>query len=602
MRPLPYRLAPHLCSSWLQKFAHLSVASLALSALCLAAPGCSFGKSEADMEQNTCQVDSDCSTQHCDAGRCVAEAERAMDVTVVVTPKRAPSGGQALPIVSESFGLSGGSQTIELRMPAAVPVSVVYKNKPLPAQASFTPVDNDNRYLAKTTTLSLLGGDNDLVATSNRTLLLDGMTYRVVIQPSDVRIPPHSLLFTVEGDKELDVDYADVEEKLEARRFLIRNASRLSYQVRAISEVTGAPISDTTTFSGGLAALSSIMLRFDDADAPYRLEFTPTNKQSYSTGVAGSCGDDTPQPNLSVPSRLFKPDVTTDNRWYVELPLLHPAVEYSGVVGLCSNQKLTTDLQVTLETRDLYLASGDSDTIRGDYETATAATWDPELSKFRFCARVPPGTYTVSVKPSPTLNCEVFAEKRVLRPDWSGEDELGLRMPTVITANVLTPDRMPMAKATIDVQAQTSGELMRAPEDRTVANYNRSTSVTTGADGSFTLSVDRGRYDVYVKPPETSNYAWRVLYDVAIAAANAEFATEIMLSEPVAVTGKLQYIGGSSADQQSLADAEVRAYTLVNVDGKPSEQRSVQIGSGIANASGVVTLLLPPALQHSWNP
>jgi hypothetical protein len=251
----------------------------------------------------------------------------------------------------------------------------------------------------------------------------------------------------------------------------------------------------------------------------------------------------------------------------------------------------------------LYLASGDSEIIRGEYETAAAASWDSELNKFRFCARVPPGTYTVIVRPSPTLNCEIFAEKRVLRPDWSGEpDELGLRMPAMITANVLTPDRMPMPKATVDVLAQTSGELARAQGDRTVANYNRSGSVTTGPDGSFTLNVDRGRYDVFIKPPETSNYAWRVIYDVAIAAANAEFATEIMLSEPVVVTGKLQYMGGSSADQQSLADAEVRAYTLVNVEGQGGEQRSVEIGSGVANASGVVTLLLPPALQHSWNP
>jgi hypothetical protein len=159
-----------------------------------------------------------------------------------------------------------------------------------------------------------------------------------------------------------------------------------------------------------------------------------------------------------------------------------------------------------------------------------------------------------------------------------------------------------MPKATVDAIAQASDELMRAPDDRSVANYNRSGSVATDAEGSFTLSVDRGRYDVFIKPPATSNYAWRVLYDVAIAANEAEFATEIVLSEPVAVTGKLQYIGGSSADQQSLADADVRAYVLVDVDGQGSTQRSVEVGSGNANASGNVTLLLPPTLQHSWNP
>jgi hypothetical protein len=135
-----------------------------------------------------------------------------------------------------------------------------------------------------------------------------------------------------------------------------------------------------------------------------------------------------------------------------------------------------------------------------------------------------------------------------------------------------------------------------------VSSYNRSSSVATGANGSFTLSVDRGKYDVLIKPPQTSNYPWRVIYDVTVASNDAEFATEIMLGEPVVVTGQLQYTNGNDADQASLAAAEVRAYTLVGVAGNATERRSVEIGAGHADDKGTVKLLLPATLQRTWNP
>lgn len=595
----PYHTQPRrLRSSWLQRAAHSLLLALSLS-------GCSFGEGEDAAEMNTCQVDADCSTQHCESGRCVAEVQSSVPVTLVVTPRRMPNGNQVQPIVGESFELRGGAQDISLRMPVSVSVRVLYKDKPLSAQATFTPLDNSNRFTARVSKISLFAADDedDREPTSSAPLL-DGMSYRVLIQPTDSSIPPHSLLFTARSDAKLDVDYADFADKLERRKFTVVNAPRSPIQVRALSESTGAPISNAGMLTTSVTGLANVELVFDDPDAPYRLEFTPLDKPSYSTGVAGSCGDDSALPKLSVPSSLFTRESATTDRWYVELPKLPEAVEYSGVISSCNNQQLTADLQVSLETKALYLASGDSELIKGEFDTAAAASWDADTNKFRFCARVPPGSYTVKVSPPPSLNCEMFAEKRLLRPEWSGEpDELNLRVPATLSASVLTPDRMPMAKATVDALAIFSaGELMRAPEDRTVANYNRSGSVTTGSDGSFTLSVDRGRYDVFIKPPASSNYAWRVLYDVAIASSEAEFATEILLTEPVVVTGRLQYMGGSSTDQQSLAGAEVRAYTLVDVEGGGAGKRSVEIGSGNADASGIVTLLLPPSLQRSWNP
>ena len=598
MQRAPYHTkSPRLRSSWLRKLARPLLLALSVS-------GCNFGSAEDAAEMNTCQVDADCSTQHCESGRCVAEVQSAVPVTLVVTPRRMPTGSQVQPIASESFELTGGAQNISLRMPVNVPVRVLYKDKPLSAQATFTPLDNSNRFTSRISKVSLFGADQDGGEPTINATLLDGMTYRVLIQPTESSIPPHSLIFTAGSESKLEVDYADFADKIQKKKFSVANAGREPTQVRAIGEATGAPISNTGMLSSSLSGSSNVELLFDEPDAAYRLEFTPVDKPSYSTGVAGSCGDDSAQPKLSVPSRLITREITSTERWCVELPKLPEAVEYSGVISLCNNQKLTADLQVSFETEALYLASGDSEAIRGEFETAAAASWDADANKFRFCARVPPGSYTVKVTPPPNLNCEMFAEKRLLRPEWSGEpDELNLRTPATLTANVLTPERMPMAKATVDALAIASaGELMRAPEDRSVSNYNRSGSVSTDLGGTFTLSVDRGRYDVFIKPPASSNYAWRVLYDVAIASSEAEFATEIVLSEPVVVTGRLQYSGGSTTDQQSLAGAEVRAYTLVDVEGGGAEKRIVEIGNGTADAAGVVTLLLPPSLQHSWSP
>lgn len=97
MQRAPHQIQlPHRCSSWLQEAARSLL-------LVLSVCGCSFGAQEDSAEQNVCQVNADCATQHCEAGRCVADVEAALPITLVVTPKRTPSGSQVQPIVSESI-------------------------------------------------------------------------------------------------------------------------------------------------------------------------------------------------------------------------------------------------------------------------------------------------------------------------------------------------------------------------------------------------------------------------------------------------------------------------------------------------------------------
>ncbi|HEY2733209.1 MAG TPA: hypothetical protein VGI70_04455, partial [Polyangiales bacterium] len=70
-----------------------------LGLLAFAAIGCSFEKAGVRSEMNSCVLDSDCASKHCEAGLCVMTGAQPLNVTLEVTPKRMPDGSQPFPIV-----------------------------------------------------------------------------------------------------------------------------------------------------------------------------------------------------------------------------------------------------------------------------------------------------------------------------------------------------------------------------------------------------------------------------------------------------------------------------------------------------------------------
>jgi hypothetical protein len=168
-----------------------------------------------------------------------------------------------------------------------------------------------------------------------------------------------------------------------------------------------------------------------------------------------------------------------------------------------------------------------------------------------------------------------------------------------LSGSVLSPDNVPIANASIDLLALGQTSIKLAENDRSVLPYNRSRQITSSSTGVFDLPVDLGSYDMIIKPPAQSNYAWRILYGVEVGSRGTGFGTRLYLSAPVVVSGQLSYVDNSMRDQ-SLGSAEVHAYTLVD-EGTPTERR-VEIARGQSDASGKVTLLLPAQLQKSWVP
>jgi hypothetical protein len=175
-----------------------------------------------------------------------------------------------------------------------------------------------------------------------------------------------------------------------------------------------------------------------------------------------------------------------------------------------------------------------------------------------------------------------------------------MRTPATLSGKVVTPDGTPMANASVDLVALGIADVTLAVDDPTVPLYNRSRQGTSAADGTFKIQPDVGSYDVVVKPPSQSNFAWRIIYDVDVASRTAAFATVVDLTAPVAVSGTLHYTDGMKSDQRTLASADVHAYTIVN-EGQPTA-RSVEIARTQADDNGKIMLLMSPDLQKSWIP
>jgi hypothetical protein len=567
--------------------------ALAAVSCVLSLAGCNFAMEEPAMEQNSCVVDSDCATQSCEAGRCVTGSDQAIKIALFITPKNMPDGSQGTQLVSAPFALKGGDQAVSLQQPLAVPVSV-HNGQAIAAQVTFTPLKAANPFTAKGTTLNTIVPLFAQSEPNNRVLLQDGTDYKVLVQPADATLPSHSLPFTATAGATLDVDYTEI--SWQRRLYAVRNAPDGAYTMRARAPGGGPILSNSVQLSGGNALVT---LQFDPSDSPYELEFVSADQHTYSDD-ASDCGGSMPKPSFTIDGSKLVQDRTLFEPWVVDFPDLPDPVAYSGQVDLCPNQRFTGDLPISIKSTSLQFGATKG-AITGKYELASAASWDNDAQVHKFCAMLMPGDYTVVVTPPATVGCQVFAERRTLKAQSGNtDDELSLRTPTTLNGRVTTPDLMPMANATIDLAPLGISDIMLAQDDRSVPLYNRTRQVTTTANGGFTLPVDVGSYDVTVKPPAQSNYAWRILYGVDVGTREAQFTTVVNLTAPVVIKGKIGYQNGSSRDQSTLASADVHAYALVD-EGKPNE-RPIEVARGSADAMGGITLLMPPQLQKSWIP
>jgi hypothetical protein len=567
---------------------------------------CSFGDDDQASpvgERNICLADSDCpATNSCDKGLCVAKAaEVSRMVALEVTPTRMPDGSQPQPVISRPFPLRSGVQPMALTMPVTVPVRVRGGSKAIAAQLTFTPATKQ-AFAPPSVQVNTVVPASGSADAGNVAVLMPDTEYNVIVQPADILRATHSLRFTPQAGEALEVDYESID--WQKRVYQVSDAPANQYYLRARTKGGGTLLSNTVLINDTF----SITLDFDpgvSVGTPYELEFVPAKGATVTRSDAAGCGGAGPTPTISVSSSTLKQDSSFVSFSWIEFPKLPPAIDYSAQIALCDGQTFTGALPVQVKANSLIIdktaaiaSNYETPTLASNFLTTAMATWDEESKTHRFCTSLVPGDYTVVISPPANLNCEMFAERRLIKTVEAGSpDVLQLRSPATLSGRVLTPEGAPVPNASIDLLALGQTPIKLAENDRSVLPYNRSRQITSSSIGDFTLPVDLGSYDMIIKPPAQSNYAWLVLYGVDVGSRSTDFRTRLNLAAPVVVSGRLSYVDNGARDQ-SLGSAEVHAFTLV--DEGTSTERKVEIARGQSDANGNVTLLLPARLQKTW--
>jgi hypothetical protein len=114
----------------------------------------------------------------------------------------------------------------------------------------------------------------------------------------------------------------------------------------------------------------------------------------------------------------------------------------------------------------------------------------------------------------------------------------------------------------------------------------QSQTVSVATDGSFSMLLDPGDFDLFLRPPDGSGFAWWVQPSVHVD-ASAPLDLSPTLGSPIAVEGTLRGTLGDSTTV-FMANAVVRAYAKA-----PGGLGVAKVGSTRTDAAGKYRLLLP---------
>lgn len=575
-----------------------SIRSTVLGIVCLALStlGCSFDRLDEPVTvENRCFDNSECPGASCDLGMCVASIAPSMAVTLEVTPASAEYGIEPPAIVLPPFSLAGADERL-VTVPDAIVVfgDVRVDDVPVSATLRFHSLAQSTALNSRPVTVKTSAIPLDVameVADYSAPLLADS-AYRVTVTPTDGgEVPPLRLLLSTTQDATQRFDAVYDSARFVTQRIVVSNLPLGSWSATAIDPTTGEPISTRATVS---------------ADNP-AVELTSVSALGVfdvQVALVSEPGNETVAPTFRIPNAALVN--SEDGALEARLPLLSRAVSFTGTVEHCRDLLLEAVVEnrpamsVALRSRSLLTEAGELDAT-ASFATTSTATFDSGLREWSFSASVPAGQYEVVVTPSTESECGVFAETRMIQaPEASSAAAALLQLPTLsfLSGSVRAGGQvtMPMMGAAVVANALGLRDAIAfEPSDDTVTRYNRSQQTTTDMLGEFTLPIDVGAYDVIVKPPVDSGFAWRVLRDVNVGArTETPFDREIEMTAPVLVRGTLR----TSVGMRAMTGATIRAYTTT--DDAERGQRALPIGVATADADGRFTLLLPANIDRGW--
>lgn len=563
----------------------------------LGVQACSFDVVEPEsVATNRCSNHSDCPGATCTMGMCIAAASSALPIILEVTPTSAAYGTEPSAIVLPPFVFDGVDAPV-MTVPDALRVfgNVRVDGRPSAAVLRFVPMASSNvvatRPVTATTMESPASITPDETADYAVTLLRD-TAYQITVTSSDeVVLPP--LHLTLEGTggamKRLDVVYDPaVFHELQVQ---VSGLPTGEWSVAAVQPGTTDELSTRVVVPSDGAR---VVLHSVEALNEFDLLVTPGAVESNTLLAL---------PAFRVPRAALtelQPDVSV-----VQLVPLARSVPFAGTIEHCRDLLQEPEVEsrpamaVALRSRALLGDNGEA-LASASFSTTATATYDPGLREWRFNAEVPAGQYEVVVTPAIDSGCGVFAETREIQAPEAGVTAaalLQLPLRSFLSGRVLGGYGMaPVVGATLVANALGLRDAIALePNDDAVTRYNRTQQTATGMFGEFMLPIDLGAYDVLIKPPPESGFAWHVLRDVNVGArTETPFDREVVLAAPVVLRGTLRTPSGETA----MASATVRAYTTT-ADAERGE-RAIPIGTATADARGEFELLLPASIDRGW--
>jgi hypothetical protein len=580
-----------------------SIATLnALLACAVVCSGCSFEapESEAAFTSNTCSFDEECNADsRCMASMCVARSiDDTLRIVLDVAPLQQAEGSVPVSITLPGFsvedGASSRSRSWKLAAPASVRGKIRNDGAVVDAEVTLTAKSTMVGIPPKVVTASIASAavaqppehDFELrVATEGE--------YTLRVQPKDTSLPPYQEVYQVVQGTFIDVDYATLD--YERTIQFVGDAEERPMVVRAFDVATGELISSTASVVEDVATL-----RFAQEPDEFRLVVRPEGAYESDNVTGDGCDHDTPVlPSFSALSSALD---EVDDALLVDLPPAPTRVAFTASVVTCDAQGADgaepTDLPVSLRSTRVAL-DDPSGVWTAEVATDTRAAIDEDdPDRYKLCVDVFPGEYEVVVTPPETEPCEIFAE-RLEVSSQDGKTAGGQKLEMKNAAQLrgtLSSERTPLAATAVDVRSLGRPLSELDAGDAALTEFSRSRQTTTDAMGEFRLPVDRGSYDVTIKPPSGSGYAWYVRRDVTIG-SNSAFTNDIEMSSPVAIECSIEYDRNAGAGD-AVVGAEITAYAVVVDD--ENVERAIAVGKATADESGSFMLLLPPAIHAGW--
>ncbi|MGB3052821.1 MAG: carboxypeptidase-like regulatory domain-containing protein [Polyangiales bacterium] len=556
--------------------------------------GCSFDSETVATIDNSCAGDASCLQGVCDGNICIddSRASVALAIEVVGAPE-----AQVVTPASWAFAaeLASGSASRDLLLPATRQVigTVRWNGSPVPATLRFVRrMDDALAPLApiaiEVDTLREPSAADGSEGYDFNTVLVADETYEIVVLPSSDMVtvpaqepapairslPPQYLVLPIaEGDPaepfRIDISFpAGLADDCTANReigctFHAEIYSRdnedqvelpeAGLQVRAIDKQSGRVVSSIAE---------------TDADGHFAIRVS-NDASDYLIRITSSTGR-APFPAVSVDPDLLFVNNPIDKVIYI--PRLAPVL-VSGSVRDKIGRAVPGATVRFLSTR---IFGGVQLGLEGTFSGSATTNEDGS-----FGAELLTGFYSITVTPP-----EDIANSWGIHYDAAAVGEEGTEIGTLVV-----PSQIGFS-GTVSTFGNEAAPgvtvLARARPAVDPSSVHRSQEAVSGDLGDFAMSVDIGLYDMQVKLPAESGFAWLVEPELLMSLDEGDLRREYRLEPPVAVSGVIR-----TSDGETVPNALVRGYLF---NDSSDGTRPLQVAEAVSGEDGSYRLLIAPRL------